>query len=658
MLDNHFLSNIGVLNRDIFRILLQCLTLCDFLNARLVSRFWQVSSQDAVHWQKRIVQHFPYLLNKTPLVQTQPKALFFQEIKRIQKEVKKNIPVYTAIKFYLLASLRGEIENISQLSLAQEAKNELYIYGAANGHQAACHHLNAIGKEKALYLAAENGYLCALRTILLNTFEANVKGKALESAAKNGFLEVVQALLAHENDTISSRVKGEALKAAARNGHLAVLHILLLEKRRGVTNHDIGLALVYAAREGYLEIIQALCQRQTISAVDKGEALMCAAIAGHVAIVQFLLIQYEDSLSQEAKGRALMSAVMNKREEAVKMILKQASSGILAQNKVQALNYAACQGDVLMVHILLPLIGDNLLPRDKGDVLIGAARNGHLAVVQVLLTFYGEEILSWYINLALFLAAEKGRTTVVQALLTQASCVIDSESKEQALINAARRGWWRPAHFILTHCHEISLAAKGKSLVAAARNGHLVLVQIVLAQFGEEISVSYKSEALKYALQKRHRKIAQLLFAHVGKSVFDYFKEKMTRGAEEVSNEKQVETLAKSLSCLAIRSEKKKSDLAHTDKSYFLRLSSSAQTEVVIPEQPLIPPSAQSSSELLHQISQENQGFIPKYQQTIDQNASASNTVPNEREPSSTSKESKSVERHVNERMNNRAALG
>ncbi len=305
----------------------------DLLTSKLIEERWQSVSNEPAIWQNLINQHFPYLSQQNQsLYQTEPKTLFIKKFQRLDSII-KNHPEYTAIKQYLFASLRGEIEKIEKSEIGDKAKEQLYIYTAANGHLAG-----------------------------LNKLNEEAKGEALKLAAKKGHLNIIEFLLTQAGQQIPDGHKAEALRWSAIKGHHQVVQVLLIKAGQLISTEHKGMMLRLAAANGHHEATRVFLTiaGQQISAEHKGVALLWAAEHGHVEVAQTVLTLAGQEISDKDKGQALMYAAHSGHHEVAQAVLNLAGSQISAEDMCKALKYAAREGHQNIVFLLLEREGHQL----------------------------------------------------------------------------------------------------------------------------------------------------------------------------------------------------------------------------------------------------------------------------------------------------------
>ncbi len=287
----------------------------DLLNAKLVEKLWQRITNKPAIWQNLINHYYPYLPPQNQnTYQTEPKEMFITEFKRIYAFFKNHYAKHLTIKKLLPASLCGDIEKIEKSEISDPAKEQLYIFSAANGHLLGLNKLNVAVKSYAFLLAAQNGYSPACQMILTQAdkqISAEHKGLALGIAAQNGYLDAVQTLLTLAGKQILPKHKARALHWAADYDYFEVVLFMLTQTGKQNWAVNKGLALQWAALRDYPELVQTLLIQsgQEISAKYKGLALRTAAQKQHFNVVQSLLTLAGPEISAWHKCHALLNAV-------------------------------------------------------------------------------------------------------------------------------------------------------------------------------------------------------------------------------------------------------------------------------------------------------------------------------------------------------------
>ena len=310
-----------------------------------------------------------------------------------------------------------------------------------------------------------------------SSWQAGWKDPVMLLAAALGQLSVLNDLLQAGGNINATDEKGRTgLVLAAQGGHADMVKALI---ERGADvwcrDHQGDTALIHAARQGKVDAVRAVLGEwggRTIDEVghNKRSALQVAAAAGHIEVVQVLLIQEEANIDiEDVQGRrALALAAEQNHVEVVKLLLT-ARTNTEARDKDgnTAFTLAAEKGHVEVVKTLLQA-GANMeaCNEDGNTALTLAAEKGHAEVVKTLLQAGANmEARNEDVNIALTLAAEKGHAKVVEALLK--SKADRNGDKCSALMQAAREGLVAAAKVLIQHgvdgCEELIALATGRN---------------------------------------------------------------------------------------------------------------------------------------------------------------------------------------------------
>ena len=152
--------------------------------------------------------------------------------------------------------------------------------------------------------------------------------------------------------------QGCALIEAAKNGHLDVVQVLLTQAGQVITDSYKNMALTHAAKNGHVNVVQALLTQAGPMILDASHALFYAVEKGHLNVVQALLKQAV--LRAVTMGWVLIDAVKNGHLDIVHELLAQAGQEISIQYKLDALKKAVNCLEERLVQCILSHCGHEL----------------------------------------------------------------------------------------------------------------------------------------------------------------------------------------------------------------------------------------------------------------------------------------------------------
>lgn len=146
---------------------------------------------------------------------------------------------------------------------------------------------------------------------------------------------------------------------------------------------DRGEAIIRAAIQGHLAVVQALLAGGAILDNARGMAVVTAALNGHLAVVQALLAS--GVISNNDRGAAVKLAVLNGRlAQPLAVVQALLASGAISNNdRGVAVKLAALYGRLAVVQALLA-DGAQISDLDRGTAVRLAAENGNQDVVNFL----------------------------------------------------------------------------------------------------------------------------------------------------------------------------------------------------------------------------------------------------------------------------------
>jgi ankyrin repeat protein len=417
---------------------------------------------------------------------------------------------------------------------AQEGHHEVVDLLLSHDHRLL--DLAGLHERTPLMAAAGNGHVDLVGVLLMRGADARRRmergARALDWAADEGHEGVVELLLTHDPQLLDLPGYGEAtaLMAAAANGHLALVQQLLAWRADPRLRDGEGTrALDWAAQNGRVAVIEQLLQHDPalldLPGLGDRTALMAAAANNHLALVRLLLARGADPRLRKEEGtRALDWAAQEGFQEVVDLLLAH-DPGLLdlpGYGDRTPLMAAAANAHVRLTLNLLDRGADPRLRKAEGTrALDWAAQNGHQAVVERLLSRdpdlldlpgYGERT-------ALIAAASNGHAELMLRLLERGAAAHARMSEgTRALDWAAQEGHATAVKRLLAHDPALlDLPGYGErtALVAAAGNGHIELVQLLLARGADpRARRSSGAHALDSAAQEGHLAVVDLLIAH------------------------------------------------------------------------------------------------------------------------------------------------
>ncbi|KAH0608693.1 uncharacterized protein H6S33_001827 [Morchella sextelata] len=459
-----------------------------------------------------------------------------------------------AVKLLLIHGRGASIGGQKALQLAAENGHaDVVRLLIENGHRKNC--------QRTLQLAVKNGHAEVVGLLLGSGFDANplyYGPLMLQEAAGRGHFEVVRELL--KNGAEVNPIPGEpyeqtALQAAARNGHRKVA-MLLLNAGADVNAKPGKLygqtALQAALETGHLRMGKLLLKNGANPNVCyHGPTTLTAAAGSGIYDWVKLLLENRAEINAkpgERNGKtALQVAAELGYTEIVTLLLDYGANANFRYHGPTALQLAAENGHFEVVKELLAKGAEvNAKPSKPfgRTAFQGAVEGGHLLTANLLLE-EGADINAWYSGFTtLRFVAGNGNAKAVSFLLTHGVDIHakpGKKSKKTPLQAAVKNGHFSVVKLLLEggHVtrgqHTLRLAAKkgrvdivrflldtnvdgkprhrGHALETAAANGHLGVVQILLANIeaSDEPWKSYGKLALDAAIEHNHVGVKRLL---------------------------------------------------------------------------------------------------------------------------------------------------
>lgn len=353
----------------------------------------------------------------------------------------------------------------------------------------------------ALGAAAEGGQLAVVELLLAdeNMQPSGYNQNALLQGAKKDHVSIVRRLLADSRVHLTQAARESILYAAISCGSVAVAALLLdgdphiplppLELPKPHTRLAPGRfsttgLLQLAVQSGRAEMVHSLLlhPRVDVNHDIVCQALLSAARAGHVAVVEVLL----------ADPRADPAAFSNC------IVWRAAESGHLAVVEClladERVNPGACTTAALDTTAAKDLLNrrfdavERLLADPRVDPRRGAAKgifqlaahHGHAGIIARLLADGRIDPASNQ-NMVLRCAAEDGQTDVVRLLLADPRVALSFTKKHDALCEAAEHGHVEVVKLLLADPHVDPAAFDNRAIQLAARYVRAAVVSVLLA---------------------------------------------------------------------------------------------------------------------------------------------------------------------------------
>ena len=196
-----------------------------------------------------------------------------------------------------------------------------------------------------LYHAVYTGNIEMVDYLLSNkvdvTVKTNTSWNVYHLAANNGYVEILQALVMHNNDNVNDvdKKKWTPLYHAVHNGHIEIVNYLLSNKVDVTIKTETGWNVYHlAANNGYLEILQALVMynNDNVNDVDKKKwtPLYHAVYKGHIEMVNYLLSNKADVTVKTWNGSNVYhSAAFNGNLEIMMALIESSCDSINEKDK-------------------------------------------------------------------------------------------------------------------------------------------------------------------------------------------------------------------------------------------------------------------------------------------------------------------------------------
>ncbi len=268
--------------------------------------------------------------------------------------------------------------------------------------------------------------------------------------------------------------------AAAKGGHLDIVKWLAFNPYFPIDN-DIQLALCAAAEFGHDQIVKLLLTHKKVNpAYSQNLAFRTAATKGHLEVIKILLTDKRVDPA-DLDNEAIYFASLNGRYKITKLLLTDARVDPSHPDQ-RSLQGAIHQGHIEIVKLLL---ADNRIDLASLKLDYNASfsfgESEHHPEIFELLLKNPKTDLSYLNYYAFIVAACIGSLQFIKKLLADPRVKPNSHSKNLALCESARLGYYDVVEFLLAF-NDIELKWNGYyGFVRAIENNHLNVVKLLLA---------------------------------------------------------------------------------------------------------------------------------------------------------------------------------
>ncbi|KAH6868114.1 ankyrin repeat-containing domain protein [Alternaria rosae] len=257
---------------------------------------------------------------------------------------------------------------------------------------------------------------------------------------------------------------------------------------------------------------------------DHSTALHCAARAGQVDVVKYLLVGGA-SVSERNQNRRLPihEAVLSKTPETFKCFLDRMTPEEFRTSRKHLDSYLVRSGSVEIVDVYLTRLGNDFTNQDNSKKLSFAVRMGHDLLVAALLDDPEVDGNQRIVNhkkgfRQIHLAAYYGRTKVMEILIAcnRVNKTLETYDSRQALHIAASQGSAAIVKQLIQH-PSVDVNCQDRDaetpLHYASSKGHTMVVQQLTSHPSVDVNCQNRDAAtpLHYAASNGHRETASLL---------------------------------------------------------------------------------------------------------------------------------------------------
>ncbi|PPQ74453.1 hypothetical protein CVT26_001113 [Gymnopilus dilepis] len=432
--------------------------------------------------------------------------------------------------------------------------------------------------DTALIQACKEGHKEIVRMLLAHeNIEVNgqwLNWTPLITASEKGHLPIVSLLLSHPDMDVNMQSQGATpLLAAAKNGHISIVKELLKHSDTDINmeSQACTTALIASYKSGNFQIAQLLLSRSDIDLRGQGVRALVELSSSRrdisKAVAELLVTSLPQGVNinvHHENRTALVEAAKNGHKALVKALLCRPEVDVNVEDENTTALIASCERGHMEIFEMLWSRSDIHLRGHALRVLVGLTSNtcdisaGTLNFLMANLPPNVNINTSYGGRIALIEASKNSHKAIVERLLSFPSIDINTEDGETtALIASCGTGHLDIAELLLSR-NEIDLRRQGMralvelcsqpqcndrcrileyrlanlpievdvmekhqgriALVEASKNGHEVVVQMLLARPGIDVNQRdgsrYRETALLAACRKQHLAIVELLLPH------------------------------------------------------------------------------------------------------------------------------------------------
>ena len=260
-------------------------------------------------------------------------------------------------------------------------------------------YVNDVDKENVtpLYHAVCKDNIEIVKYLLKNEADVTVKVESLNVyhiAASNGYLQILQALIMHNNDYVNDVDKKNStpLYHAVCKDNIEIVNYLLKNEADVTVKVESFNVYHIAANNGYLQILQALIMHNNdyVNYVSKENLtpLYHAVCKDNIEIVKYLLNNKADVTVKTDRGwNVYHLAAYNDSLQILQVLIMHNNDYVndVDKENVTPLYHAVCKDNIEIVKYLLKNEADVTVKVESLNVYHIAASNGYLQILQALI---------------------------------------------------------------------------------------------------------------------------------------------------------------------------------------------------------------------------------------------------------------------------------